>query len=405
MNTLKNEAKEHDIKNKHNMKKIIKIANIMLLVAAFLLGFSSNKAFAAEVNPFDRIADAVSKIYKANTVYATDKTKMSIDMPEIKEPTAKMAVDLMKNISIESKTKINNVTKEAYCDAVFGFNNNIKLNAKVYTDGKNVVISMPQLYDKTFYFNLNDLNGLNNNPNVKVGPVNVDDYKKVFALDNSKESQEIRKTYSDLLNKSVSPLIQTKGDVVLNIQGQNGEKSTVKCNDYAVNMTLNQANAILNNVFAKVADDSNVKNLVKSRLNEFFTAVDKNNDYSKFGLTKESVNQAKGNFDKFYNDMIANLKNAVTKINQSYEIKINDILIDSQNVLRGFNTDMNVKVKGIASYNIKNERVINSINEKVTIEKLTTDGGLNIFKANKAEIDAVNKQIEGNAIKLFTGVK
>lgn len=387
-----------------NAKKIFKIANIMVLALMFILGVSSTGVYAADLNstPFGTIVKGVENLSKVNTVYSTSKAKITLDTSISKDLNVKMISNIIKSVSVESKVKTNTATKEAFYDMGIKINDAITLNGKMYIKDKTIVISIPELYNKPIYYNTDDFARIAKTNGVKVNTFNADNYKTLFTMDKSKELQAVNEKYGQILLNSVNQLIQNKGEVVLNTENINGEKAQVKCNQYTLNMTLTDVSSILNNLLTKIADDTNFKNLVKSKLEEFFGIVDKNNDYASFNLTKEKVNVIKANFDKSYGTAIEGLKNIISKMNQGCEAKItSNMLIDSNNVLRGSNSEFNIKVKDLFALNITSEGVINSINENMTIDTIPTIGALNIFNASPAEMQDMTTQMQINMFRVF----
>lgn len=388
-----------------NGKKIFKVANIMILTLMFILGVSSTGAYAAELNnnPFGIIIKGVENASKATTIYSTSKAKITLDTSISKDPNVKMLSNMIKNISVESKVKTNTITKEASYDIIFKFNDVATLNAKMYAKNQNtIVISIPELYNRPIYYNVSDIYDAGKNNGVKINTLNMDNYKALFTMDKSKELQNINEKYGKILNESFNQLIQQKGEVALNVENIKGEKAQVKCNQYTLNMTLNDVSSIVTDLLTKISQDVNFKNFLKVKLDEFFNIVDKNNDYANLGLTKEKVKEIKANFDKTYATAIEGLKVVMSKVNQGCEFKLtSNMLIDSNNMLRGSNGEANIKVKDMFIVNITSEDVINSVNENFTVDTISTLGGLDLFKANKVERDDMAKQMQINMVKVF----
>lgn len=398
--------KEKCIKLKiFNGKKLFKIANIMILTLMFILGVSSTGVYAAELNntSFGVIVKGVENASKATTIYSTSKARMTLDTSISKDPNVKMVSNMIKNISVESKVKTNTITKEAFYDIIFKFNDVATLNAKMYVKDQNtIVISVPELYNRPIYYNVSDIYNVGKNNGAKINTLNMDNYKALFTMDKSKELENLNKKYGEILSESLNQLIQQKGEVALNIENVKGEKSQIKCNQYTLNMTLTDVSSIINDLLTKVSQDVNFKNFLKIKLDEFFNIVDKNNDYASLGITKDKVKDIKANFDKTYSTAIEGLKGIMVKVNQGCELKVtSNMLIDSNNILRGSNGEATIKIKDMFIVNITSEDVINSFNENLTIDTISTLGALDLFKASKAEQDDMAKQIQINMIKVF----
>lgn len=398
--------KEKCIKLKiFNGKKLFKIANIMILTLMFILGVSSTGVYAAELNntSFGVIVKGVENASKATTIYSTSKARMTLDTSISKDPNVKMVSNMIKNISVESKVKTNTITKEAFYDIIFKFNDVATLNAKMYVKDQNtIVISVPELYNRPIYYNVSDIYNVGKNNGAKINTLNMDNYKALFTMDKSKELENLNEKYGEILSESLNQLIQQKGEVALNIENVKGEKSQIKCNQYTLNMTLTDVSSIINDLLTKVSQDVNFKNFLKIKLDEFFNIVDKNNDYASLGITKDKVKDIKANFDKTYSTAIEGLKGIMVKVNQGCELKVtSNMLIDSNNILRGSNGEATIKIKDMFIVNITSEDVINSFNENLTIDTISTLGALDLFKASKAEQDDMAKQIQINMIKVF----
>lgn len=405
MNVLIERTEKCNTKKVFNPRRIFKIANIMVLTLMFILGISSTGVYASELKdtPFGAIVKGVENASKVNTAYSTSKVTMTLDTSMSKDPKVKMISNVIKNISIESKVKTNTITKEAFYDMVFKFNDVATLNAKMYMkDQNNIVISIPELYNRPIYYSVNDIYSSGKNKGINLNTLNMDDYKALFTMDKSKELQDVNEKYGKMLNDSLNQLVQPKEDAILNIENINGQKSQLKCNQYALNMTLNDVSSIVNNFMTKISEDANFKNYVKVKLDEFFAIVDKNNHYANFNLTKEDANKIKTNFDKSYTTIIEGIKSSVNKMNQECEAKItSNMLIDSNKILRGSKSEINIKVKDLFVLNMTSEGVVNSINESMAIDTISSENALNLFKASKAEQDDMAMQMQTNMVKIF----
>lgn len=386
-------------------KKPFKIVSIMMLTLMFILGVSSTGVCAAELNntPLGVIVKGVENASKATTIYSTSKAKITLDTSISKDPNVKMVSNMIKNISVESKIKTNTITKEAFYDVIFKINDIVTLNAKMYVKDQNtIVISVPELYNRPIYYKVSDIYNLEKDNGAKINTVNMDNYKALFTIDKSKELQNLNEKYGKILSECLNQLIKQKGEVALNIENVKGEKSQIKCNQYTLNMTLTDVSSIVNDLLTKISQDVNFKNFLKVKLDEFFNLVDKNNDYDSLGLNKEKINEIKATFDKTYSTAIEGLKSIMVKLNQGCELKVtSNMLIDSNNVLRGSNGETNIKIKDMFIINITSEDVINSLNESLTVDTISTLGALDLFKASRAEQEDMEKQMQINMVKIF----
>lgn len=387
-------------------KKILAVSGIALILVAvltyFLVGWVKN--YLIRKDPVTWIVYGINKTAQANTIDSTSTTKVKIDFPSSEDDQySKIFSEFANNLTLKSSTLYDKKANQAYYDLNILYNNKDFINTKIYTDKTGIIICSPSLYSNNLYINWDDLNKLSNKyGNNAKGSIDIKKYESLCKFDNLDIYRKLAPEYGQFLTEKLDKYFAKSGSsqVVL-------KTGTVKCDNLDFNINSNQAIAIFRELIVKAADDPNVKALIKEKCKQYFDLVDKNNDYKKFGFTKNDVTSFWKNFDGKYSELSKSIKDSKDIQSDDFIINLKSTFkFDSSNTIRGshYNIQMssgNAQFAG-AKLTITTDSTLNSVNEKIDITKLSKDGAVNLATADDFTIEKINSEIARNLQSLFT---
>lgn len=192
-----------------------------------------------------------------------------------------------------------------------------------------------------------------------------------------------------------------KGDTVdINIKDK---ENTVKCDEIVVHLDNEGIIKVLNAFFEKVSKDENLKLLVREKVFEFLSIAQNNEDLNKFNLSKEDVDNIKREFNSEYDSFMSELSYIEKADKKGFNGKINSLTkvrVDSKNYIRGFKSQVSIENKK-TSFNFISDTVVNSINSKLHIKKISKEGAKDISKLTPEDRDNVVKEAGNNIGKIM----
>ena len=419
-------------KNK-NMKLIVIICLCLIVVGTgSYFGFQKYNNYQIRKDPAQWIMHGVASNFSKDTVVSNTETKFKINLPDSlknynsedssdddnyskdtsssKDVTRiKIASALVNNMTMETKIMSSKSLSQNYYDINITYKKSQFIAMKLFVDKEGIVVSCPKLYKKNIFINWKDINKLQDkNPESSNVAINFDNYQSVLKLDNSKYYKDVSKKYLDSISQKLDPKITKKNSEDVDYVDVNGKNKTAVCDELDMNMTSSELNDIVKDLVLQASSDPNVKSLIKDKVKEFISVVDKNNDYSKWNFTKDDAKKFWDDFDNNYDEGVSNIKDGTENMD-SQEKDISSELnfkfkIDSDNRLKEMDYKATVKstdedFKGF-SFSINQTTKIDSSNSKITIGKLSKSGAEDLYKLDEYKQDDLLDEIEKNFLKL-----
>lgn len=399
-NRVKKSSASIKSKERRTFLSAPKLLGIVLLIGIIVfLSVSTIKNFVIRGNPVNRTLYGFNKLLKANSIDST--TDFKVKLTDSKNMDKKQK-DIYENFTIRINAKSNKKTKEVAMDAAFIYKDQSILSAKAYTDGKNVVLSMPDLYSKTIYFKIEDINKVINESN-KSGSIKIETYKDVYDLKKSKYGKAVMSDYYNFLKDNLKEYYEKGSKTTVKLK--NGQKTyPASCDQLIFNIDSSELTAVMEKLIDKVTSDKKLKELVREKATKFLEIAEKNNDLEKFNISKESVKDFKSSFDKDWDKAMKE-----TKEDKSYKEELkssgfelkSSFKFDSKNNLRqmtyeiGSSSQADPLDLGIrAKYNIIAETTFNAINESVKIDKLKTSNGIDFAGISDSQKNQITLEME-----------
>lgn len=402
------EAASEEIETSNNKKissfKISKnsIIAVVVVLAIVLGAIIPVRNFIIRRDPIKRTFYGTSKLYKANAVHSTSTLKLQLtSVPEDAQMGA--IAKLVENFSIKMDSKSNNKDGEASINAQLIFKEQPFIKANMYMNKQGIVISAPDIYNKTLFAKWDELNKLTNGEKQN-SQIDIEKYRGLLNLKTSKAYEPVEEEYSKLFKDSFKGSFVTGDKTKLEVIEAGTTKSI---STGTVNFTTDSGVVLdfLDKFIEKAATDENVKKLVKDKMMELFTLIEANNDYDKFNITKEEMETVKKDFDKNYDEAMSNLlkdknfeeakKALIMNVRSSFRF-------DSSNNLRGALTEVNASVDQGQNVGFKMviDQVINSLNSKVTVDKLEFTG-TNLTAITPEEQQDMASQLQQNIMNII----
>lgn len=399
------EKEAEDINNKKSFP--IRISrNVIIAIAVLLVvilgAIIPVRNYIIRKDPVNRAIYGINKLYKANTVHTTSTLKLQMTaVPE--DAQAKAVAKIIEGFSIKVDSKSSNKSGEASLLAQLIYKDQPFLKANVFLNKEGVVISAPDIYNKTMFVKWDEINNLANEGKNN-GQIDIEKYKKLLDLKTSKVFGVVSKDYSEFFRTSFKTSFITGDKIKLEVVDGGTSKFITTG---TVNFTTDSAALIdiLDKFIEKAAKDSNVKTLIKDKMLELFQLIEKNNDYDKLDLTKDEVETIKKDFDKEYekamNQILAEKNFTQAKKALNLNIKSN-LRFDSSNNYRGALTEINASVNEGETVGIKLilDQVVNSLDSKVTVDKMELSG-VDLNKISPEEEEDMNMQLQQGLLKIL----
>lgn len=423
------ETNIHKNKNK-NVKLIIIICLCIFIVGTGgYFGFQKYKNYEIRKDPALWIKYGVASNFSQDTLVSNTETKFKINLPDsiknysspdsndYSEDTSgteditkiKIASALINNMTMETKTMSSKSLSQNYYEINIIYKKTQFISMKLFVDKEGIVVSCPKLYNENLFINWKDINKLQNvNSDSSYGTINFQNYQSVLRLDTSKYYKDVNKKYLDSLSQKFDPKITKKNTSDVAYVDVNGKNKTVACDELDMDMTSSELNDIVKDLVLQASSDPNVKSLIKDKVKEFISVVDKNNDYSKWGFTKEDAKKFWDDFDNNYDEGVSDIKDGTENM-ESQEKDISSTLnfkfkIDSSNKLKEMDYKATVKstdedLKGF-SFSINQITKIDSSNSEVTVGKVSKSGAEDLSKLDKYKQNDILDEVEKNLLKL-----
>jgi len=357
------------------------------------------RGYIIKRNPVSRLFNGISKLSSSKTLYSTSTFRMKFEGNNSNEETK-----LLEKMSLRITRKADSKGKDSFNDLEILYNEQCLVRGKVYTDEKGITFSIPTLYRKNLYFGWNELNKIFE-PNSN-NSVDFNQYKDILMDNSSKNFKEVKNDYKKFSYKQFNPLFSKAGKEFIEIKNENGTLRNLKCDKYSFNVDLNQFIDIYSEFISKISEDKNLKALAEEKVTKLLDLVEKNNDYKKFDINKEDANDLKSNFDKYYDEFIKEIKKDAKDLEKDTKKSSNlaissEIFFDSKDLLRGLTNEIKIDADHDSKFTIINTNVINSANEKLTIDSAPTSNVLDVGKMTKDEIEDLMDEIEESFNDIF----
>lgn len=384
------------LKDKPKRKKLPIIAIAIVLIAIIGgTGYYFGMRYYIRSNPVRWTDYSIEKTLKADTIETSGTTKLFISSAGTGTENAQ-ALDIVNNLTISTDTKTDRNKKETYCITSVMYKGQNVIDAKAYLDSSGIIISVPALYEKNFYINYDELNKLNSGNNA-ASNVDLNEYKELFNVSGDKNFNRVKKDYLNFLGDKLKVNFTNNGTSNIEVTKSNGQKNSIKCDELNFTINNDQITNIVKAIIQKAAGDKNLKAFSKSKLQQFLSIVDKRNDYDKFNMSKIEAKDYIKNFDSNYDKAMKKLNSELNAtpeqsiaVSGQY-VKFNSTMfIGSDNYIRGYNMNLNC-----SAFYIQSNNTVNSINERITIDKLDKSNAVDIAKlddASKQEI--INKMTQ-----------
>lgn len=275
-------ADYHTITKKKSKKPIIIGLVIVILALLAVSAFAMKDMFKS---PKQRYIDAESKYFtgaianiKAETEKATInmnkkyEQKMNLTVSpdfssfigrDIGADTATISKigEIIKDIAIETDTKMDNANKAFVSDFNIKLKGNVLINGTMAMDKDKELFKFPQFYDKTFVINLNELDKIYenlgiNNLNMPEKVLQTQDIKDAIKIDNAALSADCKK-YAQIYFDAI-PQEQIKADKEsLAIKNIN-----IACRKLTISMKKADLVKLLENLVHEAEKDDVLKQLV-----------------------------------------------------------------------------------------------------------------------------------------------
>lgn len=268
-----------------------------------------------------------------------------------------------------------------------------------------MAISMPQLYKDIMYIKWEDVNKLiNNNKENKDISETIDpkNYENVLNIKKSKYYDNVNGDYKEFFYNIMDDYVK-RGDKVDIVTKQEDKEKTIKCDEIVVHLDNERIIKILNAFFQKMSKDENLKLLVRDKVFEFLSTVQKNQDLNKFNLSKEDADNIKRDFDSEYDSFMKELSHVEKIDKKASNGKINSLTkvkIDSRNYIRGLQSEISIDKKK-TSFNFISNTVINSIDSKLHIKKIPKERAKDISKFTAKDREDIVIEMENNIQKIM----
>ncbi len=345
---------------------------------------------------------SVAKYKESDTIDTVSDFKIKSKIQAQESIEYKYIENIVEQCTLRVNNKVDKKTNERYSKVSLIHKKDNILNGEIYSNKEYIAISMPQLYRDIMYIKWEDINKLINNKgnNDASGAIDPKNYDNVLNIKKSKYYDKVNEDYKDFFNKAMDDYV-TKGDTVdLNIKDK---EKTVKCDEIVVHLDNEGIIKVLNAFFKKVSKDENLKLLVKEKVFEFLSTAQNNEDLNKFNLSKEDVDKIKKEFNSEYDSFMSELSCIEKADKKGFNAKINSLTkvrVDSKNYIRGFKSQVSIENKK-TSFNFISDTVVNSINSKLHIKKISKEEAKDISKLIPEDRDNIVKEAGNNIGKIM----
>ncbi|EPY2277333.1 zinc ribbon domain-containing protein [Clostridium sporogenes] len=406
---LKHKEEPLEIIKKFNLNKKIKenkfflIAILILIIVGIPLIKNPIKNFFIRKNSANWLVYAVDKYKESDTIDIVSDFKIKSKIQPQESMEYKYIQNIIEQCTLRVNNKVDKKTNERYSKVDLIHKKDNILSGEIYSNKEYIAISMPQLYKDTMYIKWEDINKLinNNKENNDVSEtIDPKNYENVLNIKKSKYYDKVNKDYKEFFNKVMDDYV-TKGDTVdINIKDK---EKTVKCDEIVVHLDNEGIIKVLNAFFKKVSKDENLKLLVKEKVFEFLSTGQNNEDLNKFNLSKEDADKIKKEFNSEYDSFMSELSYIEKADKKGLNGKINSLTkvrVDSKNYIRGFKSQVSIENKK-TSFNFISNTVVNSINSKLHIKKISKEGAKDISKLTLEYRDNIVKEAGNNIGKIM----
>ncbi|EPY6431580.1 zinc ribbon domain-containing protein [Clostridium sporogenes] len=394
--------KNFNLNKKIKENKIFLIAILILIIVGIPLIKNPIKNFFIRKDATNWLVYSVAKYKESDTIDTVSDFKIKSKIQAQESIEYKYIENIVEQCTLRVNNKVDKKTNERYSKVSLIHKKDNILNGEIYSNKEYIAISMPQLYRDIMYIKWEDINKLINNKgnNDASGAIDPKNYDNVLNIKKSKYYDKVNEDYKDFFNKAMDDYV-TKGDTVdLNIKDK---EKTVKCDEIVVHLDNEGIIKVLNAFFKKVSKDENLKLLVKEKVFEFLSTAQNNEDLNKFNLSKEDVDKIKKEFNSEYDSFMSELSYIEKADKKGLNGKINSLTkvrVDSKNYIRGFKSQVSIENKK-TSFNFISNTVVNSINSKLHIKKISKEGAKDISKLTPEDRDNIVKEAGNNIGKIM----
>ncbi|HBJ2611179.1 TPA: zinc ribbon domain-containing protein [Clostridium botulinum] len=385
--------------------KVFLIAILILIIIVTPLIKNPIKNFVIRKNPANWLVYAADKCKKSDTLDTVSDFKIKSAAESQEFMNYKDIENIIEQCTLRVNNKINKKTNERYSKVSLIYKEENILNGEFYSNKEYMAISMPQLYKDIMYIKWEDVNKLiNNNKENKDISETIDpkNYENVLNIKKSKYYDNVNGDYKEFFYNIMDDYVK-RGDKVDIVTKQEDKEKTIKCDEIVVHLDNERIIKILNAFFQKMSKDENLKLLVRDKVFEFLSTVQKNQDLNKFNLSKEDADNIKRDFDSEYDSFMKELSHVEKIDKKASNGKINSLTkvkIDSRNYIRGLQSEISIDKKK-TSFNFISNTVINSIDSKLHIKKIPKERAKDISKFTAKDREDIVIEMENNIQKIM----
>jgi hypothetical protein len=360
---------------------IMGIIIVLIFTDVFII-----KDYLITKDPIKRIVYGYEKLNK--TYALKTKSVLSVDFSDyFYRPETSMVVDLMEKTEIIVNSKVNRRENKYWKKIELKADKHSLADMTLYSDKEIIGVHIPLLIQKWVYLKPDELgNLLNELTGGRITKFDIQIYRALSDFSGIGNLEEVKKDYLEFLSKNLNKYAE-EGRKKVNVKVVNEEKESIlKCEEVIVKMNKTEILEFYEKLMNKVREDDRIKEVIKLRLYQFINKAKRNGNMK--DIDEKWMEE---NFDNVYNKIIKGINELKIALQEGPNLSfMYRFRFDSKHVLRNIVYEMTMNYDDAdkltkADIKIINNFIVNSINQRIEIDKPNVSMGYN-YSQNPEQI-------------------